>query len=290
MGEQRRQEAEGLGEKRKTLTLSYFCLNPQKLLRKAVRKPRLVNSHELCRHINAPGVKALLFVPEVKNFSTNPHLKTSRNQALFERKVALVHLNLKEPTSTPVSPSVLTNEIKSERANCMCGGSWEALWSQWWRSDVVILFRSVDTNVFHGLHLCRLWFTRSQRVVFELLGLITATSPDSLKIRAVFKIVEEKLNNCPQANMNQPCLPLTSSLHSRSRVGSFPVRDVRMRQHRQAGYNTADWPQFQIVPPPAERARRVQQGGTHFQQVHSSRTNSVNLTGVLICVFFFFFF
>lgn len=119
-----------------------------------------------------------------------------------------------------MSPSFLTNEIKSERANCMCEGSWEALWSQWWRSDVVILFRSMNTNVFHGLHLCRLWFTRSQRVVFELLALITATSPDSLKIRAVFKIVEDKLNNCPQANMNHPCLPLTSLLNSRYRV--FP--------------------------------------------------------------------
>lgn len=174
-------------------------------------------------------------------------LKTSHNQALFERKVVIVHFYLKQPTSTPMSPSVLTNAIKSEWANCMCEGSWEALWRRWWRSDVVILFPGVNTNVFHGLHLCRLWFTRLQQVVFELLLLIRATSPDSLKIPAVFKIVEETLNNCPQANMNHPCLPLTSLLNSRYKVGSFPVRSVRMRQHHVlecAEYSTADWRQF----------------------------------------------
>lgn len=119
--------------------------------------------------------------------------------------------------------------MRSEQANCMCEGSWETLW--WWRSDVVTLLRSVSTTMFHGLHLCRLWFTWFQHIVFDLLALITATSPDSLKIHAIFKIVEETLKNCPQANMNHPCFPLTSSLNSRYEVGSFLVRSVGLRQH-----------------------------------------------------------
>lgn len=120
-----------------------------------------------------------------------------------------------------------------EQANCMYEGSWEKLWG--WRSDVVTLLFSMSTTMFHGLHLCRLWFTGFQHIVFELLALITATSPDSLKIHAIFKIVEETLKNCPRANMNHLCFPLTSSLNSRYEVGSFLVRSVRLRQHHCAG-------------------------------------------------------
>lgn len=189
----KKQEPKGLGEKRRTLTLAYFCLNPEKLYCTIFACP----SHakivpfmliRALQTINAPDVKTLLFVSEVMDFSTNPRvcisLKMSHNQALFERKVVIVNFYLKEPTSTPVS--VLTNKIKSKWADCMCEGSWETFWRRWWRSDVVILFCSVNTNVFYWLHLCRLWFTWFQHVVLELLALITATSPDSLKIRAVF--------------------------------------------------------------------------------------------------------
>lgn len=118
----------GTLREKEDLDFGLFLLKSAKtVLRKDVRKLHLINSYELCRHINAPDLKTLLFVPEVMDFSTNPciciGLKTSHNKALFERKVVIVHFYLKEPTSTPASPSVLPNEIKSERANCMCEGS-----------------------------------------------------------------------------------------------------------------------------------------------------------------------
>lgn len=154
------------------------------------------------------------------DFSTNPcigmHLKSSHNQALFTRKVIIVHFYLKEPTS------VLTNEIKSGWANCVFEGSWEALWRRWWRSDVVILFRCRNTNVFHGLHLCRLWFTWFQHVVFELLALITATSPDSPKIHAVFKIVEGKLNNLPTGEYKSSMLSANVIVNFKIQIWFFP--------------------------------------------------------------------
>lgn len=130
----------------------------------------------------------------------------------------------------------------------MCEGSWEALWRRAGGQMCFILFCAVNTNVFHGLHLCRWWFTGFQHVVFELLALITVTSPDSLKIGPVFKIAEEKLNNGPRATMNQPCLPPASPLNSRYKVVSFPVRSVRMRQHHCTGDSTADGAEFQTVP------------------------------------------
>lgn len=141
MGPWMKAGSRGTQREKEDLDFGLFLLKSMKtLLQKNMQKLRFRN----CRHINAPHIKILLlslmwwiFYKSMCLYT----LKTSNNQSfLFQRNGVIVHFYLKQPTSTPVSPCVLANEIKSEWANCMCEGSWKTLWRPWRRSEVLILF------------------------------------------------------------------------------------------------------------------------------------------------------
>lgn len=174
--------------------------------------------------------------------------------------------------------------MSRDRANCMSEGSWETLWRWWWRSHVVTLFHSVNTTAFH---LCRLWFSWFQHIVFELLTLITAASPDSPKIHAIFKIGAETLKNCPQATMNQPRFLVikvkTWSWFFSCKKCQIEATSVRrpfcsFRPH----YRTADWPQSQTLSHSDEGVGRDVQHLTNISTnaAHNSLHTLLSWTGI----------